>query len=473
MTIFSSELNAWFQSRLLDEIPLNIAIIDRDYLIVYANEKFRSQFGEWANRKCYQVYKGLDEPCQDCQGMRTFDDGIPRKFEEVVGYREYYMVQTAPALDLNGNVAYIVAMSENITEIRNHQLECEIFFERVPCYIAVIDRGFNIMRANEKLTETFGDCTGKKCFELYKRRLSACEDCPAALSFLDGGEHTSTHVGISADGGETHYVVTTTPLIKGHTECKYVVEILTDITHIKALEKEKLDAERLAAVGQTVAGLAHSIKNILMGVEGGMYMVSSGIEKDDKARLSKGWDMLQRNISKVSSLVKDFLSFAKGRKPQAKLVNPNILIDEILELYAETANGIGVELKRMSPTRIPERPLDPDAIHTCLTNLVSNAIDACQLSTREKSTVLLGVYENDGTLVFEVADNGCGMDYDIQKKVFTTFFTTKGGKGTGLGLLTTYKIVQEHGGRINVESTPGEGSIFRILLPVSRLPEIT
>ena len=183
--------------------------------------------------------------------------------------------------------------------------------------------------------------------------------------------------------------------------------------------------------------------------------------------------MLQRNISKVSSLVKDFLSFAKGRKPEAKMVNPNTLIDEIMELYSETASGIGVELKRMSRTDVSERPLDPDAIHTCLTNLVSNAIDACQLSTREKSTVLLGVYERDGALVFEVADNGCGMDYDIRKRVFTTFFTTKGGKGTGLGLLTTNKIVQEHGGHINVESSPGDGSIFRIVLPISRLPEIT
>ncbi len=120
-----------------------------------------------------------------------------------------------------------------------------------------------------------------------------------------------------------------------------------------------------------------------------MYMVSSGIEKDDKERLSKCWDMLQRNISKVSSLVKDFLSFAKGRKPEAKMVDPNRLIDEILELYSDTATGIGVELRRMSRTSASERPLDPDAIHTCLTNLVSNAIDACQLSTREKNTVLI------------------------------------------------------------------------------------
>ncbi|MBW1810503.1 MAG: sensor histidine kinase [Deltaproteobacteria bacterium] len=83
------------------------------------------------------------------------------------------------------------------------------------------------------------------------------------------------------------------------------------------------------------------------------------------------------------------------------------------------------------------------------------------------------VDETDATLVFEVADTGCGMDYQIKGKVFTTFFTTKGLGGTGLGLMVTRKIVQEHGGRITADSTPGKGSVFRIEFPHSRLPQPT
>ncbi|MFH1759653.1 MAG: ATP-binding protein, partial [bacterium] len=237
-------------------------------------------------------------------------------------------------------------------------------------------------------------------------------------------------------------------------------------------EKEKLEAERLGAVGQTVAGLAHSVKNILMGVEGGMYIIGSGIKKDSRETISNGWEMLKRNIDKVTILVKDFLSFAKGRRPNVRLMKPRSLIDEIIALYKDTAGKIKIQLIDTTEADIPEALLDPDAMHTCLTNLISNAIDACQMSSRTDCRVLIGVREENSVIIFEVSDNGCGVEYDIKQKVFTTFFTTKGGKGTGLGLLTTRKIIQEHGGKISLESTPGKGSKFKIEMPRNRLPRL-
>lgn len=469
------DIQVWFQSPLFDLIPLNIAIIDKKYNVVHANNNFKECFGEWKGRKCYNVYKGVNSPCKHCGSMKTFGDRKVRFHEQegidAQGDPAYYVVHTAPVIGPDSSVSYVLEMSKNITDIKHSQREYQILFERVPCYIAVLDRDMRIVRANEKLRETFGDCRGKHCYEVYKKQEDLCEDCPALMSFKDGKEHKSTHVGLSKDGEETHYAVTASPLTKGEKGSSHVLEILTDITQMKLLEKEKLDAERLAAVGQTVAGLAHSVKNILMGVEGGMYMVSSGIEKDDKERLMEGWETLERNIHKVSTLVKDFLSFSKGRKPAAKLVDPNSLVDEIISLYKDTAKNIGVELKREDPQIIEPAPLDPDGIHTCLTNLVSNAIDACQLGKNASPQVTINVFDNDNVINIEVSDNGCGLDYDIRDKVFTTFFTTKGGKGTGLGLLTTRKIVQEHGGKIAVESLPGNGSTFRIELPRERLPQ--
>ena len=93
------------------------------------------------------------------------------------------------------------------------------------------------------------------------------------------------------------------------------------------------------------------------------------------------------------------------------------------------------------------------------------------MSSKRGRQVTVAAREEKGALIFEVSDDGCGMDYDVKKRVFTTFFTTKGAEGTGLGLLTTRKIVQEHGGKILVESSPGEGSLFRIELPRDRLPK--
>jgi signal transduction histidine kinase len=109
--------------------------------------------------------------------------------------------------------------------------------------------------------------------------------------------------------------------------------------------------------------------------------------------------------------------------------------------------------------------MEASGIHTCLANLVSNAIDACKTSKRGGGTVNLRVKRGDGTTVFEVEDDGCGMEPEVKEKVFTSFFTTKGLGGTGLGLLVTKKIVREHGGRIEVESQPGEGSCFRLEIP--------
>jgi signal transduction histidine kinase len=250
---------------------------------------------------------------------------------------------------------------------------------------------------------------------------------------------------------------------------EHVIEICTDVTALKRLEEQVIEAERLGAVGQTVAGLAHSIKNILMGLEGGKYIVSLGLEKDNKEMISEGWEMLERNFEKTTSLVKDFLSFSKGRLPELQLVDPAGLVREIIDLYKDIAAQSGVELKAKIPGRIRRAPLDPDGIHTCLTNLVSNAIDACLMAEKKGTVVVVEVRDNREKLVFEVSDNGSGIDYEIKKKIFTTFFTTKGGEGTGLGLLTTRKIVQEHGGKIAVDSQPGEGARFRMEFPRKRL----
>jgi PAS domain S-box-containing protein len=469
-------LDKMLDSALMEIIPFNVAIIDRQLSVIRANSRFEKAFGEWRGKKCYEAYKNLNSACQNCRAMKTFTDGKERVMDEVGrdlnGRRAHYLCHLAPIRNESGEVVYIAGLSHDITESKDREREFNIFFERVPCYITVIDRDYKIIRANERFRDTFGDTIGDYCYKIYKRRSSRCTHCPAAKTFNDGGTHTSEQLGITKAGQNADYVVTTTPLTRGEEQIEHVIEISTDITEMKMLEKEVLEAERLAAVGQTVAGLAHSIKNILMGLEGGKYIVSVGLKKDDKEMIAQGWEMLERNFEKTTSLVKDFLSFAKGRLPEVQSIDPNDLVMEIIELYKEIAKKSGIDLRAELDNTIKKTPLDPKGIHTCLTNLVSNALDACEMSDKNDRFVCIKTKEEKGMLIFEVTDNGCGMDCDIKRKIFTTFFTTKGGGGTGLGLLTTRKIIQEHGGKIIVHSKKGEGAHFRIELPRRRLKSL-
>jgi signal transduction histidine kinase len=198
-----------------------------------------------------------------------------------------------------------------------------------------------------------------------------------------------------------------------------------------------------------------------------MYAVNTGIEKGDDERIARGWTTLEENVRRISEFVKEFLDFAKGRETEKAATDPNEPAREVADLFREKAAQSGVQLE----TRLEAgRPIaiDREGIHTCLANLVSNAIDACLVADRRDRdfVVTLTAHDENGKVVYEVADNGRGMDYEISRKVFSKFFTTKGSdRGTGLGLLTTKRIVHQHGGQIDFTTKEGEGSVFRIALP--------
>lgn len=348
----------------------------------------------------------------------------------------------------------------------------EELFDTVPIRIAVVDRDYRIVAANKSFKESYGEAFGKLCYGVYKGRKDPCPNCGAAKAFETGEVVQTEEAGIDRGGDQAFYVVQAVPLVLKGGEVPYVIEMSTDITRIKKLERQKLEAERLGAVGQTVAGLAHGIKNIIMGLEGGMYVVNSGIKRNDPERLLSGWKMLEQEITRISAFAKEFLDFAKGRMPSVKLVDPAAVVEQVAGLFKDRAAQSGIEMQTLVQPGIEAAPLDEEGLHACLTNLVSNAIDACEMSDKPQNHVRIAVGEENGVIVYEVSDDGCGMDYDIRRRVFSNFFSTKAaGRGTGLGLLTTRKIVQQHGGRVSFDSEEGKGSVFRIELFRDRLPE--
>jgi len=237
--------------------------------------------------------------------------------------------------------------------------------------------------------------------------------------------------------------------------------------------RELVEAERLAAVGQTVAGLAHAIKNITGGLTGGAFVLEKGITLDNKKYLSQGWEMIQGNVNKVKNMAIDLLNYAKERKPEYQLCNPNRPARDVFHLMLPRARECGTDLEMDLDESLPDVWFDPDGIHRCLLNLVANAVDACtdmNCSTKPARVSIRSSKPKDRAVEYRVIDSGCGMDEETKNKIFQSFFSTKGSRGTGLGLMITKKIIDEHGGEIEVKSKRGKGTTVVIRLPEKDQP---
>jgi signal transduction histidine kinase len=178
--------------------------------------------------------------------------------------------------------------------------------------------------------------------------------------------------------------------------------------------------------------------------------------------------MIKRAIGRTSNLVMDLLSYSKSREPQFEECLPNTIAAEVCDLVRERAEQEHTELVCDFDPGIGAVLMDPHTLHTVLLNLVSNAVDACLFdeSTSKKWRVGVKTAAETGNLIrFEVSDNGMGMNDEVKEKMFTSFYSTKGHRGTGLGLLVTHKLVEEHGGRIEVETQFGQGTTVRVWLP--------
>lgn len=590
------EVGSWLGKQLFEHVPSSIVVINRDFEVVVANENFTGVFGEISGKHCYEVFKKGNTVCEHCMAAQTFEDGQARVSNEYGidrnGQPAFYVVHNFPIYNGSDEIAYVVEMSYDVTDTKSLQRQYNILFERVPCYIAVLNRDLKVVRANEKLRNTFGDARGQYCYSVYKQRHSRCEDCPAMKTFADGGTYTQEQVGIDKSGQLTNYIVSTSPLSKSGDEVNHVIEISIDVTEtykltkdllkesyfrhqltentmdalvgadasgvvnifnpaaeelfkasaediigrrkawefvpedfrsafrqgkksvflpettiqdsegesipvrfsgtvlgegahfiggaaflqdlraFKKLEKEKLTNERLAVVGQTVAQLSHGMKNILTGVQGGLYGIRVGVKRNDTKRLMVGQERLERNVARITELVRGFLNYTKEHIPQVEPTDLNRIAEEVVTLYQDTAKDENIEINLERAPGIELANVDPEDMHTCLANLVSNAIDACKEKETDNGelSVTVRVLEKDDVITLEVTDTGCGMDEQTKKKIYSTFFTTKGLEGTGLGLLVTSKLVRAHGGEVSVDSVLEQGSVFRIELRRDKLP---
>jgi two-component system NtrC family sensor kinase len=232
-------------------------------------------------------------------------------------------------------------------------------------------------------------------------------------------------------------------------------------------QQQRMQAERLAVIGETVATLSHSIKNMLQGLRGGADLVEMGLRKEDLRIARGGWEILQRNLSRIISLTMNMLAFSRQRRVEVELVRLSALVDECVELLSGQAGAKQVALIADVEADMPPVPLDPALVHQALVNLITNAIEA--VAPGRGVVTIRGHYRQEPGRAPEVElaviDNGPGIPAAKQRWVFEPFNTTKGLKGTGLGLAVARRVAEDHGGRILLESVEGRGAILRMIFP--------
>jgi signal transduction histidine kinase len=227
-----------------------------------------------------------------------------------------------------------------------------------------------------------------------------------------------------------------------------------------------LQAERLAAIGQAIAALSHHIKNILQGLRSGSEILKMGLTDKNEELLTQGWRIVEKNQGKIYDLVMDMLSYSKEREPAIENTDINRVVRDVLELLQGRVKELNAKLETRLTDDLPLVPADPEGLHRALLNIVSNALDAVE-ERKNPQVGIVTALEADGEWArVTVLDNGVGIPPGKQADIFKPFVSTKGAKGTGLGLAVSRKILREHGGDILVQSQPGKGTKFILRLPL-------
>jgi PAS domain S-box-containing protein len=454
-----------------NEMPCFVSIHNRDLKVVAINQLYQERLGEKIGHDCRDIYVQTTDGDFEYPVEQTFKTAKGQRGKAVVKYLNGQevpvIVHTAPIRNQAGEVELVVEIVADIAEVQrlrqeliNTQQKYQQLFDEVPCYISVQDREFRLTATNRRFKEDFDHKIGSHCHEVYKHRDEPCPNCPVAKSFEDGKSHHTELVVTSKTGEQYNVLVWTAPLRDSAGKITEVMEISTNITEIRQLQ------DNLSSLGLKISSISHGIKGLLAGLDGGMYLVDTGFAKENQERIQEGWETVRTVISRIRKLVLDILYFAKERELKKERIDILSFAQDISFVMEAKVQGQGIEFVSDFDPSVSEFEIDTGAVRSALINILENALDACVEDTFDKlHKITFVVKQEKEQLVFEIHDNGIGMDRETKENLFTLFFSSKGNKGTGLGLFVTNQIIQQHGGTITVESTSGQGSCFSIIIP--------
>ncbi len=358
-----------------------------------------------------------------------------------------------------------VTLERDLLREKNKTLQsshtmCRQLFDEVPCYISVQNRDQRIVRANRHFKADFGACLGERCYEIYKHRTHPCPQCPVEESFRDGMIHQTEEVVTTRSGQQKIVLTLTAPLRDENGDIHEVMELATDITQIRELQ------DRLTSLGLFIGSISHGVRGMLTALDGGLYRLEKGIKNNDMDLVANGAERVKLMISRIRNSVLEMLYYSKDRELNIQVLDVQTFGDGVANFVEPKANKHDIRFQKEFHGNLGRFEIDPEVISAGLVNILENAVDACiEDESKERHVVSFIVEGAKNKVSFIVRDNGPGMDRSTQEKMFSLFFSSKGSKGTGLGLYIANDVVHQHGGKIFVESVVGEGTEFRIEMP--------
>jgi two-component system, NtrC family, sensor kinase len=332
----------------------------------------------------------------------------------------------------------------------------------------VINTDYVITDINETMCKKMGlkreDAIGHHCYEITHHRDTPCRGvhhpCPLSETLQTGQSSRTTHIHLDKDEKELYYSISCYPF-KENDEIKGVIELSRDITQEIKSQQRMMQHEKLMSIGRLSAGVAHEINNPLTTILTSAMLIQEDLDPQDP--MYEELSMISRETLRCRKIVQSLLDFARQSTPRGKTHDLNEIITESMYLTKKQAEFSNVRLESMLSEDLPPVFVDKDQIQQTMINLILNAIEA----TEPGGAITLGTeYSPSNRIcIIQVEDTGCGIPKEHLNSIFDPFFTTRA-SGTGLGLAITHSIIEQHGGKITVESTPGKGTSFSIMLPV-------
>jgi PAS domain S-box-containing protein len=358
----------------------------------------------------------------------------------------------------SNHVATAIESARLYEQVALAEQELENIFESISDMVYFITKDYVIKSINKAVSKRLGkppeEIIGKKCYEIFHGMNEPWEECPHKKT-VDTKKPYVEEVGDPYLGGT--FITSSSPIFDTTGEFIGTVHILRDITELKSLQERLVMTEKMAALGEVAAKVAHEIRNPLVSVGG----FARRLEKKLEGSLKEYADIIAKEVERLEVILSEILGFVKEIRIVKEVVDFNKLIEEVISLIKSQIDERGITLIREigEPTKVY---VDPGRIKEALLNILSNAVQ----SIGDNGTIFIKTYVKDNNAVVEIRDTGEGIAEESLPFIFDPFFTTKK-TGTGLGLTITHRIIEEHKGSIEVESKPGQGSTFRVFIPLN------